>query len=147
MQAGLPVGFSQQIYDKNPQSTIVSTSHSTDVTGNDYADVITQNTKTGEMKLNKIYIGKSADQANKEADLKIKATEAETARIKALKTTVPEDQEKKDKTAQEKKDYALQKNFATDASKQVEKIRLGTTDFDTAHAILFTKYSSELAKK
>lgn len=86
LQAGFPAGFIQNLYDKNPKGDIIYTGKETAADGNDYVTVIMKDKTTGETNTQKILLGKSAAQQNKEAELKIKQQQANTAAAKKKST-------------------------------------------------------------
>jgi hypothetical protein len=79
LQAGFPAGFVQNLYDKNPKGDIIYSGKETAADGNDYLSVVMKDKVTGETTTQKVLLGKSAAQQNKEAELKIKQQNADTA--------------------------------------------------------------------
>lgn len=85
IQSGLPSGFIQNLYSKNPKSDVVMTNKIVETDGNEYASVILRDMQTGDFKTQKILIGKSADYARKQEELKVKQQNAASTAQRAAK--------------------------------------------------------------
>lgn len=85
IQSGLPAGFIQNLYSKNPKSDVVMTNKIVETDGNEYASVIMRDMTTGAFNTQKILIGKSADYERKQEELKVKQQQADTASVRAAK--------------------------------------------------------------
>lgn len=57
VQAGLPLGFTSRLQNKNPKADVLSVTTRQDTTGDKYADVLTRDPSTGALKVVSQYIG------------------------------------------------------------------------------------------
>lgn len=147
MQAGYPVGLTQNIYDKNPKADIVYSAKNTETDGNDYVQMILKDKETGQMKLEKILLGKSAAYEKQQAELKVKEQNAATAAVKAAKykgggsgggkkaTTA---------TAANKAAVAMKNKVDTMVGSMRQKVSDGTYDLDQAHNEVYQKYGAQM---
>lgn len=113
LQSGMPAGFVQNLYDKNPKSDIVFSSRSTEADGKDYLQVVLRDKVTGEMKTAKQLLGTSATY-----DLKKQAANLAASKAAKKGGTGGKSTGSSTASANKKTEDALN----ADVSKQVEAI-------------------------
>jgi len=96
-----------------------------------------------------LYIKEIADQAKQDQEISFKNKEFDFKKSEFDQKMALEKQKESRIRSNAKAELALEKEFANDASKQVADLNDPTkmVDFNTAHAIMYTKYAGALKKQ